>query len=104
MLVAPTVWLLKDKLAGERLTAAPVPVPVRLTFCGLPATLSTRTTPAVKVPLVAGVNVTLMEQLLPAAKLDPQVFVSAKVDGFAPVSATLEMLSAALPVLVSVMV
>ena len=61
-------------------------------------------TAALRVPLAAGVNVTLIVQLAPAATLDPQLLVCAKSLGFVPVSARLEMLKAALPVLFSVMV
>ena len=39
-LVVPTDRLLKVRLAGVRLTTGPVPVPVRLTVCGLPLALS----------------------------------------------------------------
>ena len=94
----------KARLMGERLTRAAVPVPERLTVCGLPLALSVRVTAAVRVPLAAGVKVTLMVQLAPAATLDPQLLVCAKSLGFVPMSARLEMLKAELPVLLSVMV
>ncbi len=74
-LVVPTSWLLKATLVGERLTAGPIPVPVKVTLCGLPLALSLMLTAAVRVPVAAGVNVTLMVQLPLAATLDPQVFV-----------------------------
>ena len=54
------------------------PVPVRLTFCGLPPLSSLTDTLAVRFPLAEGVNVTVMKQPAPAATLDRQVFVSAK--------------------------
>jgi len=54
---------------------AAVPVPLRLTVCGLAASLSV----IVKVPVMLatepGVKVTLMVQLAPAVKLVPQLLV-----------------------------
>ena len=44
--MAPTAWLAKVRLVGERLATAAVPVPVRLTVCGLPVALSVRVTAA----------------------------------------------------------
>jgi hypothetical protein len=49
-----------------------------------------------------GVNVTLIEQLPPAAKLVPQLFVCAKLLLFVPVIAMLVRVTAAVPPLVSV--
>ena len=85
-------------------TAGAVPVPVRLTVCGLPVALSVRVTAAVRVPLAVGVKVTLIVQLAPAATELPHVLVCAKSPGFVPVSARLVTLKAELPVLFSVMV
>ena len=65
----------KAKLVGERLTTAAVPVPERLTACGLPLALSVMLSEAVRLPLAAGVKVTLMVQLAPAATELPQVLV-----------------------------
>ena len=81
----------------------PVPVPERLTLWGLPVALSVRVTAAVRDPLAVGVKVTLIVQLVPAATLEPQLFVCAKSLGFVPVSVMLVRLKAALPVLFSVM-
>ncbi len=39
-LVVPTDWFPKAMVAGVSETAGPVPVPVRLTLCGLPGALS----------------------------------------------------------------
>jgi hypothetical protein len=61
-------------------------------------------TAAVRDPLTAGVKVTLIVQLAPAATLEPQLLVWAKSLGFVPVNAMLDMVNAALPELVSVMV
>ena len=106
VLVTSTDWLPKARLVGERLTraAVPVPVPERLTVCGLPLALSVMLSEAVRLPLAEGVNLTLIVQLAPAATLDPQFLLCAKSLGFVPVSARLEMLKAELPVLFSVMV
>ena len=79
-----------------------MPVPVRLTVCGLPVALSVIVTAAVRAPLAAGVNVTLIVQFAPAPTELPQVLVWAKSLAFVPVRARLEIVSAALPVLVSV--
>ena len=48
---------------------AAVPVPVRLTVCGLPVALSVRATAAVRVPLAVGLKVALIVHLAPAARL-----------------------------------
>jgi hypothetical protein len=111
VLVRVTVWgelvvsmgsLEKLRLPGERVTlAAPLaPVPVRLTVWVL--TLLAMETEAVRVPLAAGVKVTLMVQLAPAATLDPQELVWANAPAFVPVTLMLEMVKAALPVLLTV--
>jgi hypothetical protein len=60
--------------------------------------LSVTVTAAAKEPLAAGVKVTLMAQLAPAATLDPQLLLCAKSLGLAPVSAMLVMLRDAVPV------
>ena len=52
------------------------PVPVRETDCGLPLALSVIVREPVRVPVVVGANVALMEQLAPALTLPPQVLVS----------------------------
>jgi len=94
----------KARLVGERLTrvAVPVPVPERLTVCGLPLALSVMLTEAVRLPLAAGVKVTLMVQLAPPATEPPQVLVCAKSLALAPVSAMLVMFSVVPPLFVSV--
>jgi hypothetical protein len=95
----PNAWL-----DGERLTLVPVlvPVPERLTLWGLPMALSVKETAAVRDPLAAGVKVTLIVQLPPAATLAPQVLVWTKSPGLAPERAMLEIVKAAEPVLFSV--
>ena len=105
VLVVPTDWLPKSRLVDDRLTtaAALVPVPERVTAWGLPLTLSVMDSEAVRLPLAAGLNVTLTEQLALAASELPQVLVWVKSLALAPVSAMLVMLIAALPVLFRVM-
>ena len=84
--------------------AVSLPVPERLTFCGLPLTLSEMLTEAVRLPLSKGVNVTLIVQREKAANDLPQVLVSEKSLAFVPVTVMLVMLKAALPVLFRVTV
>ena len=79
-----------------------VPVPARLTDWGLPVALSVMASAAVRLPLADGVKVTLMVQLAPAARLDPQLLVWEKSLAFEPKTAMLVMLNAALPELLKV--
>jgi hypothetical protein len=74
-LVVATDWFPKETLVGERLTAGAVPVPKRLTACGLPLALSVMLTDAVSVLAREGVKVTLIVQFPPAATELPQVLV-----------------------------
>lgn len=91
-LVAPIGTDPKSKLVAERLTAPLVPKPVNLAVCGLPAASSVIVNVPVRVPTPVGVNVTLTEQLVPAATV-PQLLVSAK----SPAATMLETSSGALP-------
>src|SRR5437764_13284601 len=90
-LVVPTAWLANVNEAGERPTTGPpdveAPVPVRVAVCGLPVALSVTATVAVRVPEAAGVNVTLIAQLAPAATAVPQGLLPAKFPPFGPVVA-----------------
>ena len=103
-LVVPCAWLANVKLVGERAAdgAVTTPVPVRPAVCGLPVALSETETVAERAPLALGVKETVMEQLLPAARLEPQLFVCWKSAGFVPASVIPEIVRAALPVFVSV--
>jgi hypothetical protein len=60
-------------------TTAATPVPLNDTVCGLAAALSVNVIAPVSVPAAVGVKVTEMVQLALAARLDPQVLVSAKL-------------------------
>jgi hypothetical protein len=89
----------------ERETSGtPIPVPVIGTECGLPAASVAMLTDADFAPTLVGVNTTLIVQFAPAARLAPQLFVKLNSAAFAPASAMLEIVSAAVPVLVSVII
>jgi len=105
-LVTSTGWLPKARLLTERLTVGVLlaPVPVRRTVWGLLVALSAMETEAVWLPLAKGVKVTLMVQFAPAATELAHVLVCAKPVAFVPVTARPEMVRAALPVFVSLMV
>jgi hypothetical protein len=95
-----TAGLPNVKLLAERVTAGAataVPVPVRLTVCGLPVALSVIVTKPLRVPAVVGVKVTLIMQFEPGLTVVPQVFVCAK----SPLAATLEMLNDVDPLFVN---
>jgi hypothetical protein len=98
-LVVPMTWLPKVRVVGENVTFD-VPVPLRETVCGLPATLSHTENTPLALPSKVGVNVTLILHELPAARLEPQVLVSEKPS----VASMSEMVSAAVPLLVRVIV
>jgi hypothetical protein len=78
VLLVPTICEANVKLVGDRVTAGAdvTPVPVSETVCGLPLALSAIETEAVRVPEAVGLKVMLIEQLAPAATLDPQLSVS----------------------------
>jgi hypothetical protein len=78
VLVVPTFWLLKLRPVADTPAMPALPVPVRLTLCVLPARLlllSVMVTAAVRLPMAAGVNVTLIVQVPFAATEVPQVLV-----------------------------
>lgn len=82
-------------LCGEKVSAvglrvtdmvADEPVPVRVTVCGEPVALSAIVNVAARVPVVVGLKVMLIWQLLPDESAVPQVLaLMAKSPGFAPV-------------------
>jgi hypothetical protein len=72
-----TASLPKAKLAGEKVTGA-TPVPVKATICGeFDAVSLTVITPGM-LPVVEGVNVTLIVHVAPALRLLPQLLVCPK--------------------------
>jgi len=88
--------------ATVRVGVVAVPVPESATACGLPVALSAMLTLAVRAPPAVGLNVTLMMQFASTARLAGQVFVWEKSPAFAPVKLTPVIVSAALPLFVSV--
>ena len=82
--------------------ATAVPVPVSVTLCGEPVAVSVSTTLALEAPEAAGVNLTEIVQVVktPVA----QVLVCEKELAFVPESAMLEIVTDAVPVLVTVTV
>jgi len=97
----------KVSVAGESETpgaAGAVPVPLNATVCGEPVALSAIESVAAKLAANAGVKVTETVQLAAAASELPQVVVSAKSVGLAPVMVMPVIESAALPVFISVAV
>ena len=101
-LVVPRVWLLKVRLVAVTPATGALPVPVRLTVCGLPLALSAMLTEAVRAPVAVGVNVTLIVQVPFAATELPQVLVAAKSPGSVPAVPILVTVKLAFPVLVRV--
>src|ERR1700722_13641615 len=65
--------------------APAVPVPLRVTACGLPVALSDTVTDADRAPAAVGLNVTSMVQLPSSATDEPQLFVWEKSPEFVPV-------------------
>jgi len=104
----PTCCEPKLRLVGDRVTAgaggggALAPVPDSARVCGLPEALSATLTLADRDPDAPGVNVTEIEQEAPAASEAGQLDVSSKSPAFVPATDMPEIVSAALPVLVSV--
>ena len=84
--------------ADKLTTGSAIPVPLKLTVCGLPLALSVMVRDPVLVPLAVGVKVTSMVQLALVATELPQVLVWAN----SPLAAMLVIASVALPVLVRV--
>ncbi len=85
-------------------TVAAVPVPLKLTTCGLPPPSSLNSNDAVRVPTAVGVKVMLTVQLAPAASVLPQVLVWEKSLASAPVIAICERRIVLRPLLVMVTV
>jgi hypothetical protein len=89
--LCPSNTLPKSRPLG--LSSTTVPTPAKLTVCGLPGALSVIDSVPVRLPICDGLKVTLMVQLAPAAKLEPQVFVWLK----SPLAAMLVIPSVAVP-------
>ena len=89
---------------GETETEADLPVPESGTVCGLPVALPEIVIDAARLPLAAGVNLTLIVQLPFAATEVPQLFVWAKSAEFVPRTAMLVMVRGPFPELLMVTV
>src|SRR6476646_6062990 len=102
-LVVPTCCEPKVRLVGERDTAgaggggAAAPVALSAAWCGLPDALSVIVRLALRVPVAEGENVTEAAHDAPAASVLAHVFVCAKSAAFAPETAMLVIVNAALP-------
>ena len=70
------------------------------TLCGELEALSVKVSDAERLPAADGEKVSVMPQLAPAPRMEPQLVVMAKSGAFAPLSETLEMLSGPAPVFV----
>lgn len=79
-----------------------VPVPDNARVCGLPPPVSLTVTCAERAPCVVGLNLTVIVQLLIAARVLPQAFDSKKSWGSVPLIAIEVRLTALLPTLLSV--
>jgi hypothetical protein len=99
----PTVTIPKDSESGETVSAV-VPVPLSETVCGLPMPSSVTLRVALRLPVQPGVNVTVMVQLAPAARVVPQLLLCAKSDLSEPETLTLAMVIADELVLLMVVV
>jgi len=84
--VDPTVVVANVNVFADSTAVEPAatPVPVSETGCGDPNALSATSSEADSAPTVNGLNVTVIAQLAPAAKLVPHVLVCVKSVGFAP--------------------
>src|SRR5690242_6150339 len=102
VLLVPTDMLPNARLDGERTATAVVPVPERLTLCGLPAALSAILTIAVRDHAAVGRKVILIVQLDRVLRLDPQVSLKTKSLALLPATAMLVKLIDELPLLVRV--
>jgi hypothetical protein len=90
-LFCPTTTRPKSRLAGLSFTT--VPVPFRLTFCGLPGALSVTDNVPVRCPRFVGVKIRSIPQYPPGGRLELQLFLSLK----SPVAAMLVMSSVSVP-------
>jgi hypothetical protein len=102
-LVVPTGWLPKPTLVVLRLTLGAVPVPLKPTTWGLPLALSVSVRPPERLPVVVGVNVTLITQL-PLAATGALVLQVVPLAAMAksPVTAMLVKVKEPVPLLVTV--
>src|SRR5512136_1662203 len=101
-LVVLTSWMGNARAVGATPAIGAIPVPESVAVSvGFTGSLLVTTTVAARALMTVGVNVTLMVQLVAAARLAPQLLVWAKSPGLAPPSAIVKV-SSVLPVLESV--
>jgi hypothetical protein len=100
--VLPTGCAPKLSDVVERVTA--VPMPLRLTVCGLLAALSIIERVAVRLPVAEGVKVTLTAQVALGISVAPEQVSAllANAPAFVPLIVTVEIVRLTLPVLVTV--
>ena len=101
-LVLPTSWFPKSRLVADWLTIGRIPVPVRLSICGLLVASSKTVTVATRLPRVVGRKMRLILQLAPAARALPQVLFSPKSLLFGPPTPISLMFTGTFPGLVKV--
>ena len=100
--VAGVLTVVLEKVSGFGLstacgTSGTVPVPLTAADCGEPVALSATEIAALRPPAEAGVKLTVIVQLAPAASELPQLFDCPKLLAFAPVTEMLVIVSAAVP-------
>lgn len=96
-------WLVNVNEVGAKVTAAEaeaVPVPDKLTLCGLPEALLAIDTEPVRAPATVGVKVTPKLQVAAAATVEQVLLTMAK----SPAAVTPEIVKLAEPLLVTVIV
>ena len=94
----------KLRVAGARLTAGAVPVPVTLKDCGLPGALSLTAMAALRTPVAEGAKVTLMVQVAALTREAGQLLFWLKSLLLAPLTVMTEIVNAEPPLLVKVAV
>ena len=97
---------MNPKLGADKETAGPVPVPLRVTVCGLSVALSVKLNVAPRLPTPDGSNLTLTAQVALGASEAPVQLsaVAAKSPGLVPAMVTEVIASVPSPVLVTVSV
>ena len=78
LLVVPIACMLNVRLVGEKLALGAVPVPLRFMLCGLLLASVVIVRLPNREPVAVGVNGTVIVQLAPGFKLDPQLSLCAK--------------------------
>lgn len=75
-LVEPSTWFPKLSVPGDAIAIGVPPWPLSVTVWGLPLALSVMVRVPLILPLVAGAKLTLIVQLAPPSREDPQLSVS----------------------------